>query len=209
VIFTSDNGPWYNFGNHAGSNGALREGKGTSFEGGHRVPCIMQWKGVIPSGTIANQLASTIDLLPTIARFTGTKIPEREIDGVDLGEVLEGNFNASPRKTFLYYYRRNSLEAVRRDNWKLVLEHPSRSYLGKAPGLDGYPGPAPENVLMFESLYDLRRDPGEQYDVKTFYPEIVKELKALAEQARKDLGDDIQNRTGAENRPAGKVTPSK
>lgn len=209
VIFTSDNGPWYNFGNHAGSNGALREGKGTSFEGGHRVPCIMQWKGVIPSGTIANQLASTIDLLPTIARFTGTKIPERKIDGVDLGEVLEGNFNASPRKTFLYYYRRNSLEAVRRDNWKLVLEHPSRSYLGKAPGFDGYPGPAPENVLMFESLYDLRRDPGEQYDVKTFYPEIVKELKALAEQARKDLGDDIQNRTGAENRPAGKVTPSK
>lgn len=209
VIFTSDNGPWYNFGNHAGSNGALREGKGTSFEGGHRVPCIMQWKGVIPSGTVANQLASTIDLLPTIARFTGTKIPERKIDGVDLGEVVEGNFNASPRKTFLYYYRRNSLEAVRRDNWKLVLEHPSRSYLGKAPGFDGYPGPAPENVLMYESLYDLRRDPGEQYDVKSFYPEIVKELKALAEQARKDLGDDIQNRTGAENRPAGKVTPSK
>lgn len=74
---------------------------------------------------------------------------------------------------------------------------------------DGYPGPAPENVLMYESLYDLRRDPGWQYDVKTFYPEIVNELKDLAEQVRKDLGDDIQNRIGAENRPAGKVTPSK
>ncbi len=205
VIFTSDNGPWYNFGNHAGSNGALREGKGTSFEGGHRVPCIMQWKGVIPAGTVANQLASTIDLLPTIAACTGTKLPERKIDGVDLGEVVKGNMDASPRKTFLYYYRRNSLEAVRRDNWKLVLEHPSRSYLGKAPGFDGYPGNAPENVLMYESLYDLRRDPGEQHDVKSFYPEIVNELKLLAEEARTTLGDDLKNKTGTENRQAGKV----
>ena len=205
VIFTSDNGPWFNFGNHAGSTGGFREGKGTSFEGGQRVPCIMRWKGTVPAGVVANQLASTIDILPTLAAFSGASLPEKKIDGVDLSEVLRGNMDASPRYEFLYYYRKNALEAVRKGNWKLVFQHPSRSYLGKKPGFDGFPGPAPENTLMYESLYDLRRDPAEQYDVKAFYPEIIRELRLLAEEARKDLGDDLQNRTGANVRPAGSL----
>ncbi|MEN9950067.1 MAG: hypothetical protein RLY85_819 [Bacteroidota bacterium] len=203
VIFTSDNGPWLNFGNHAGSSGGLREGKGTSFEGGHRVPCIMRWKGKVPAGVVANQLASTIDILPTLAAFTGASLPEKAIDGVDLSELLKGNMELSPREHFLYYYRRNSLEAVRKGNWKLVFQHPSRSYLGKSPGFDGFPGPSPENVIMYEALYDLRRDPGEQYDVKAHYPQVMQELRALAEEARKELGDDIQNRKGAHVRPPG------
>lgn len=205
VIFTSDNGPWLNFGNHAGNTGGLREGKGSSFEGGQRVPCIMRWKGKIPGGLVSNQLTSSIDVLPTIAKLTGTQLPQRKIDGVDLGAILKGDLQASPRKTFLYYYRRNSLEAVRRDNWKLVFEHQSRSYLNQAPGFDGFPGNAPENVLMKEALYDLRRDPGEQYDVQANYPQIVKELKALADEARADLGDDLQKIEGANKREAGKV----
>jgi arylsulfatase len=203
VIFTSDNGPWLNFGNHAGSSGGLREGKGTSFEGGHRVPCIMRWKGKVPAGVVANQLASTIDILPTLAAFTGASLPEKAIDGVDLSELLKGNMELSPREHFLYYYRRNSLEAVRKGNWKLVFQHPSRSYLGKSPGFDGFPGPSPENVIMYEALYDLRRDPGEQYDVKAHYPQVMQELRALAEEARKELGDDIQNRKGTHVRPPG------
>jgi arylsulfatase len=203
VIFTSDNGPWLNFGNHAGSSGGLREGKGTSFEGGHRVPCIMRWKGKVPAGVVANQLASTIDILPTLAAFTGASLPEKAIDGVDLSELLKGNMELSPREHFLYYYRRNSLEAVRKGNWKLVFQHPSRSYLGKSPGFDGFPGPSPENVIMYEALYDLRRDPGEQYDVKAHYPQVMQELRDLAEEARKELGDDIQNRKGAHVRPPG------
>ncbi len=203
VIFTSDNGPWLNFGNHAGSSGGLREGKGTSFEGGHRVPCIMRWKGKVPAGVVANQLASTLDILPTLAAFTGASLPGKAIDGVDLSELLKGNMELSPREHFLYYYRRNSLEAVRKGNWKLVFQHPSRSYLGKSPGFDGFPGPAPENTIMFEALYDLRRDPGEQYDVKANYPQILQELRALAEAARNDLGDDIQNRKGDHVRPPG------
>lgn len=205
IIFTSDNGPWLNFGNHAGNTGGLREGKGTSFEGGQRVPCIIRWKGKIPAGLVSNQLTSTIDILPTIAKITASSLPERKIDGVDLGDILKGNLQAAPRKTFLYYYRRNSLEAVRRDNWKLVFEHPGRTYLNQAPGNNGYPGIAPENVLVYEALYDLRRDPGEQYDVKSNYPEIVKELKALADEARADLGDDLQKMEGANRRQPGRL----
>ena len=203
VIFTSDNGPWLNFGNQAGSAGGFREGKGTSFEGGQRVPCIMRWKGTIPAGVVANQLASTIDILPTLATLTDSRLSEKKIDGVDLSELLRGNMEVSPRKDFLYYYRRNALEAVRLGNWKLVFQHPSRSYLEKKPGFDGFPGPAPENIIMYESLYDLRRDPAEQYDVKAYYPEIMLQLRALAEEARNDLGDDLLNRKGANVRPAG------
>ena len=206
VIFTSDNGPWLNYGNHAGNPGGFREGKGTSFEGGHRVPFIVRWKGNIQAGQICNQLVSAIDIMPTIASICKLQLPENKIDGVSLLPIFKGDMNASPRKNFLYYYRKNSLEAVRRDNWKLVFEHPSRSYLNQVPGKDGYPGNTPENVMMPYALYDLRRDPSEAYDVKDQNPLIVSELNKLAEEARKDLGDDIQNRKGEHVRPVGKLT---
>jgi arylsulfatase len=200
IIFTSDNGPWFNFGNHAGNTGGFREGKGTSFEGGHRVPCIMYWKGVIPAGKVMNQLASTIDVLPTIAAMTNTQLPERKIDGVNLLPLLQGDLTQTPRSEFYYYYRKNSLEAVRKDNWKLVFEHPSRSYLNQVPGKNGFPGPSPEDVMMPKALYDLRRDPGERYDVQKEFPEIVKMLESIAEKARTELGDDLQKRIGTEVR---------
>ncbi len=200
IIFTSDNGPWFNFGNHAGNTGGFREGKGTSFEGGHRVPCIMYWKGIIPAGKVMNQLASTIDVLPTIAAMTNTQLPERKIDGVNLLPLLQGDLTQTPRSEFYYYYRKNSLEAVRKDNWKLVFEHPSRSYLNQVPGKNGFPGPSPEDVMMPKALYDLRRDPGERYDVQKEFPEIVKMLETIAEKARQELGDDLQKRTGNEVR---------
>jgi arylsulfatase len=206
VIFTSDNGPWLNFGSHAGSAGGFREGKGTSFEGGHRVPCIMRWKGTIPAGIVANQLASTIDVLPTLAAITGATLPDKKIDGVDLSQLIRGNMEINPRSTFYYYYRKNSLEAVRKDNWKLVFAHPSRTYVGQAPGMNGLPGPTQENALMPMALYDLRRDPGEAYDVQQYFPDVIKILEELAEEARKDLGDDIQNRKGANVRPAAMIT---
>ncbi len=206
VIFTSDNGPWFNYGNHAGNTGGFREGKGTTFEGGHRVPFIVRWKGSIKGGQVCNQLVSAIDILPTISELCKLELPKNKIDGISLSAIFRGDMNASPRKDFLYYYRKNSLEAVRRDNWKLVFEHPSRSYLNQAPGKDGFPGNAPEDILMPLALYDLRRDPAEAYDVKNEYPEIVNELNKLAEVARKELGDDLQNRVGEKIRPIGKVT---
>jgi arylsulfatase len=200
VIFTSDNGPWLNFGDHGGSAGGLREGKGSSYEGGQRVPCIMRWPGVIPGGVVCNQLASTIDILPTVATIAGAPLPERKIDGVSILPLLKGDQTASPRVSFLYYYRRNSLEAIRLGEWKLVFAHPGRTYQGFRPGTGGYPGGTNENFPFEEALYDLRRDPGERYDVKAFYPEVVSRLRELAAAARDDLGDDLQQAPGKNRR---------
>jgi arylsulfatase len=205
VIFTSDNGPWINFGNHAGSTGGLREGKGNSFEGGQRVPCMMKWPGHIQEGTVCNKLASTIDILPTLAAITKSPLPESKIDGVNILPLLIGDENANPRETFLYYYRKNSLEAVRKGDWKLVFAHPGRTYVGYKPGADGFPGEVNENFQIEEGLYDLRRDPGERYDVKEYYPEVVAELKKLADDARVDLGDDIQQVEGKNRRMPGRI----
>ena len=205
VIFTSDNGPWLNFGNHAGSSGGLREGKGVSFEGGLRVPCIMRWKGTVPEGLVCNQLASTIDILPTVAAICEVKLPKNPIDGFNLQPILRGDMESQPRKYFYYYYRKNDLQAVRRDQWKLILPHKGRSYVGQLPGNDGFPGPSPEDFPYPQGLYDLRRDPAEAYDVQKLYPEILEELLKVAETAREDLGDDITKREGKNRRTIGKV----
>ena len=203
VVFTSDNGPWLNFGNHAGSTGGLREGKGTSFEGGQRVPTVMMWPDVIPKGKIANQLSSTIDLLPTIAHITGGKLPEHKIDGVNIFDILNGG-EEEPRDHFFYYYGNNNLEAVRKDNWKLILPHSSRSYKGVLPKNDGHGGPYSRIETGLE-LYNLRRDPGEEYDVITLYPDVTKELLDLAEIARSDMGDNLTGRKGSNIRKSGKL----
>jgi arylsulfatase len=205
VIFTSDNGPWLNYGNHAGSTGGLREGKGVSYEGGQRVPGIMKWKGQIPAGMICNQLTSTIDIFPTLAVFTDASLPKHKIDGISLKPILDGNMDAKPREFFAYYYRKNNLEAVRKDHWKLVLPHTGRTYEGFLPGNDGYPGPNTEQHEKPLALYDLRRDVGEEYDVQRLYPEIVEELQTYAKTLRADLGDDITQTAGAGRRPLGKL----
>mgnify|MGYP001437614585 FL=1 len=203
IIFTSDNGPWLNFGNHAGSTGGLREGKGTSFEGGQRVPTVMMWSGVIPEGKIANQLSSTIDILPTIAHVTGGKLPEHKIDGVNIFDILKGT-EKEPRDHFYYYYGNNNLEAVRKDNWKLLLPHSSRSYKGVLPKNDGHGGPYNRIETGLE-LYNLRRDPGEEYDVIKLYPEIAEEIMKLVEIARQDMGDNLTARKGSNVRENGKL----
>jgi arylsulfatase len=206
VVFTSDNGPWLNFGDHAGSAGGLREGKGASFEGGQREPCIMKWPGQIAPGSVCNKLASTIDLLPTFAEITNSPLPAKKIDGISILPLLKGEPNANPRKTFLYYYRKNSLEGIRHGDWKLVFAHPGRTYHGFQPGKDGFPGGTNENFNHEEGLYDMRRDPGEQYDVREYYPGVVAELKKLAQDAREDLGDDLTQNPGKNRREPGKIS---
>jgi len=205
VIFTSDNGPWLNFGNHAGTTGGLREGKGTSWEGGQRVACIMRWPGVIPAGEICNKLASSIDILPTLAAITGAPLPREKIDGVNILPLMLGDKEASPRHEFLYYYQQNALEAVQIDYWKLVLPHNSRTYRGYKPGSDGWPGPTGTEKITEPQLYDLRRDPGEWYDVSQWYLEKVKELLELAVRARSDLGDDLTKTPGTNRRMPGRI----
>lgn len=205
VIFTSDNGPWLNYGNHAGSAGGLREGKGTSFEGGQRVPCLMRWKGTIAEGVVCNNLASGIDVLPTLADIAGAPLPPRTIDGVSLLPLLKGEEGANPRETFLYYYRQNNLEAVRHGHWKLVFDHPGRSYEGFQPGADGLPGKVQENFAHPAGLYDLRRDPGERYNLMEFYPEVVEKLNKIAGAAREDLGDNLTGAPGSNRREPGRL----
>ena len=205
VIFISDNGPWFNYGDHAGSTGGFREGKGTSFEGGHRVPCLVRWPGVVPAGRVCNKLLTTMDILPTVAKICGARLPKNRIDGVDWLALLKGDNAMTPRTKFYYYYRKNSLEAVREGDWKLMFAHPGRTYEGFLPGQDGKPGQTNENHPFPAALFDLRRDPGERYDVREQHPEIVARLEKLAEEARADLGDDLQKRTGANVREPGRV----
>jgi len=205
VIFTSDNGPWINYGNHAGSTGGLREAKGAIYEGGQRVPCLMRWPGKIPAGAICNRLSSSIDLLPTIANLCGASLPALKIDGVDITPLMLGDPLAKPRKYFLYYYDRNSLKGVRNDQFKLVLPHIGRTYAGFLPGNDGQPGQVNENHQEYLALYDLRRDPGERYDVQSQYPEVMAELMQVVEAARLDLGDELTKREGNGRRPIGTI----
>jgi len=206
VMFISDNGPWLNYGDHAGSSGGFREGKGTSFEGGHRVPFLVRWPGVVPAGRVSNKLLTALDILPTVAKLCGARLPAKRIDGVDWVALLKGDNTVTPRDHFYYYYRKNSLEAVRQGDWKLVFAHPGRTYEGYLPGQGGAPGPSTEEHKFSTALYDLRRDPGEQYDVREQYPDVVARLEKLAEEARTDLGDDIQQRTGANVREPGRLS---
>ena len=203
IIFTSDNGPWLNFGNHAGNTAGLREGKGTVFEGGQRVPTIVSWPRIIKKSTISNSLASSIDILPTIAEIVNGKLPDHTIDGVSILSTLKGH-ETSPRDHFFYYYKTNRLEAVRKDHWKLILPHNSRSYENVIPGMDGHGGKYARLVVDY-SLYNLRRDPGERYNVIEKYPEITQVLKDLAEKARDDMGDNATERQGKNTREPGRV----
>lgn len=204
VIFTADNGPWLRFGNWAGNTGGLREGKGTSFEGGQREPCLMRWPGHIPAGTVCNKIASTIDLLPTLAKICGAPLPAKRIDGVNILPLLLGDKDADPRTEFVYYYNTNSLEAIRQGPWKLVFPHKSQTYKKFPPGKDGYPSPY-ASMQVELALYDLSRDPGETIDVKDKHPDVVQRLQALADNYRRDLGDDLTGAKGSGRRPAAQL----
>jgi arylsulfatase len=202
VIYTSDNGPWLNYGNHAGTVGPLREGKGTALEGGPRVPAIMRWPGRIAPGSVCTRMASTIDILPTLAAVTQAALPELEIDGVSIVPLLEGDESANPRNVFYFYYG-PELRAVREGKWKRVFEHRTRSYVGVEPGMDGYPGPYAFPTIP-AALYDLDNDIGETTDVAAEHSEVVARLDALAEEARRALGDRLTDRQGEEVREPGR-----
>ncbi len=205
VVFASDNGPWLNYGNHAGSAGPLREGKGTMWEGGYRVPYVMRWPGIIPADTKCDEFAVTMDLFPTIARLIGADVPtDRVIDGKDIWPLMAGDDGAkSPHEAFYCYYGRE-LRAVRDRQWKLVLPHEYRSLDGKPGGRDGVPTQY-KQLKTDKALYDLKNDVGETTDVAAQHPLVVARLQQQAERARAALGDTLTGRTGSEVRPAGKA----
>lgn len=161
VIYTTDNGPWLPFKHHGGSAGPLRNGKTTTFEGGQRVPCIMWAPGRIPAGTECKSLASTIDLLPTIAAITGTKLPaDRSIDGVDISALLTADAK-SPRDEFLYYTNRGHIEGIRQGDWKLLVKYMERN------------GKRDETAKPEVMLFNLADDVGESRNRAAEKPELV------------------------------------
>lgn len=202
VIFTSDNGPWLSYGDHAGTTAGLREGKGTSWEGGVRVPFIVSWPGHIPAGKVFDTPAMAIDILPTVDSFIGVKSPP--VDGVSLSTLLtHGKDAALDDRALAFYYNANDLEAVRQGRWKLILPHSYRTLTG-APGSGGSPGPY-RQVRSGLELYDLHADRSETTNVASSNHEVVRRLEQAAQLFRQDLGDNLTNQLGTGRRPAGKA----
>lgn len=207
VIFVSDNGPWLSYGDHAGSAFPLREGKGTSWEGGVRVPCIMRWPGRIAAGTVCNQAVMSIDLFPTIAALIGARLPDHPIDGRNVWPILSGEpFSPNPHPAYFFYYNQNDLEAVLSGDgrWKLVLPHRYRTLDGKPGGYGGKPSKYTSAETGHE-LYNLELDISERNNVATANPEIVMELLNLADVARNELGDNLSQMKGKSVREPGRV----
>ncbi len=205
VMYLSDNGPWLSYGDHAGTTGPLREGKGTCFEGGVRVPFLARWPNGIPAGSICREPAMTIDVLPTVARIIGEELPELWIDGLDVGPLLTAEPGAkSPHEAYFFYYHRNDLEAMRSGRWKLHFPHGYRTMQGRRPGTGGIPGKYDNSVKTGLELYDLVEDIGETTDVSARHPEVMARLMALADEMRNDLGDRLSKVPATGARAAGR-----
>jgi arylsulfatase A-like enzyme len=207
VIFTCDNGPWLTYGNHAGSAGSLREGKGTAFEGGVRVPCLARWPGKIPAGSTCREPAMTIDLFPTIAKLIGAPLADnringRKIDGLDIWPLLAAQPGAKSPHEALYFYWLNRLDAVRSGRWKLHLPHDYPHI--EQPGADAKPGTIITQKIDL-SLFDLESDIGETTNVADQNPQVVARLLTYVETARADLGDAATKRVGPGVRQAGRL----
>lgn len=192
VIYTSDNGPWLSQKANGGAALPLRSGKGSTWEGGMREPCIAWWPGRIPAGSVCSEVATTMDLLPTFAGLAGARMPrDRILDGKDIRPLLEGKRGAkSPHEAF-YYYRGLQLQAVRSGQWKYAF--------GRKENVYGKVEESPD------ALYDLKADIGETTDVSAQHPEVVKRLQALADRCREDLGDARRGIKGRNIRPCGRV----
>ena len=210
VIFTTDNGPWLSYGNHAGSTNGLREGKGTVWEGGVRVPFIARWPGKISADSACYIPAMTIDILPTVAGIIGAELPKHKIDGKDIRPLLECAPDADfVHDAYFHYYAQNELQAVRTRNWKLILPHTYRTMDGQAPGKDGTPGKYKQIKIEKPELYHLSKDFTESKNVADANPKVVEQLLALADKAREDLGDSLTKKAGKGVRAPGQLKEEK
>ena len=171
VIYTTDNGPWLPFKHHGGSAGPLREGKGTTFEGGQRVPCVMWGPSRIPAGSVCEELMGTIDLLPSLAAITQKRLPAKnKIDGFDASHLILGT-GTTPRKEFLHYTSRGELEGIRSGDWKLLRKKPRNKKQG-------------ETIMLF----NLSKDVGEENNLASEQPAIVARLSSRM----KELDQEIE-----------------
>ena len=183
VIFTSDNGSRVH--GEGGSNGPLRGTKGTTWEGGQRVPCIMRWPGEIPAGTACGEVALSMDLHPTLAGIGGAELPDdRTIDGHDIRPLIRAEEHAASAHDAFFYYKRASIEAVRSGRWKLHIR---------------------KDDDEIQELYDLSADIGEANNLYAEYPDLVAELQSRIDACRLDLGDQAAGIEGENTRPIGRV----
>jgi arylsulfatase A-like enzyme len=222
VIFSSDNGPFLSYGEHAGVAGPLREGKLTTFEGGHRTPCLVRWPGRVPAGRVSDALWTTMDLNVTLTKLVGATPANVKIDGADVLPLLTGQPGAKGREEF-WFYSGDELHAVRQGDWKLHVPHefltvaaePGRggkpsNYANMKPqsiensGIRGIASRHGYRVEKIElSLFNLKDDPGETKNLAAQHPDIVARLQKVVAAARADLGDSLTNTKGANVRPAG------
>ena len=196
VVFTSDNG---SNGRNGGSNRPLAGAKGSTMEGGMRVPMIVRWPGQIRAGTVSTELATMMDLLPTFCALTGAPLPPKRIDGFDISEILLGKEDAKSQHEALYYYRRRQLQAIRYGDWKyhlpLKATHPNWTTAKQAgPGRSG-------------KLVNLKSDLQEKTDVTAANPDVVKRMQELLKNAVVTLGND--DTRGDEQRGARTLDSSK
>jgi len=182
VVFTSDNGPWVSYGNHAGAT-PFREAKGTSFDGGVRSACIMRFPGRIPAGTLSRRAFSTIDLMPTISHLAGASPPDNPVDGKNVWALITGDHDAPNPHEYYPFSTGNQFQGVLSGDgrWKLHLPHPYRTLV--KPGHDGAAGQyRTERIKM--ALFDMESDPFETTNVIDRHPDVAARLKALAESHR-------------------------
>jgi len=173
VLFTSDNGPWLAKGDRGGSAGPLRHGKGSPFEGGHRVPCIVRWPGAIPAGHVQETPASTLDLLPTFAKLAKTALPnDRPYDGADIGGLLRRG-DEHTIGTFIFH-RAKTPQAIRQGDWKMI-----RPFRGRI-----YGDPLEHDVLLF----NLAEDPGEQNNLADRHPDRAAAFEARLRAFETEIG---------------------
>lgn len=195
VIFTSDNGPWLRFGNHSGLAYGLKEGKGTTYDGGSKVPFVVAWPGKIAPNTVCEEPLSGVDVLPTLVAISQAKLPKQKIDGKNVSNLLfakKPKANTSP----IYFFSGMDLQAVRKGNYKYHFKHSydSTTVLGN----DGAKGKS-EAHEQAEALYQLKKDPAEKNN-------LLKSANGIAT-ALKTLGTAFQQEIEKEKRPNGKIQP--
>lgn len=194
VIFTSDNGPWLSYGSHAGSAGPLREGKGTTFDGGQRDIFLAWAPGLVAAGRVCREPVMGIDLLPTVAELCEAELPQRKIDGLSILPLLKGGDGAkTPHEALFFHYTMSGrLEAVRSGRWKLHFPHEYRTLGGRAGRSDGLPIDY-ERAFVGLELFDLESDVAESRDVAAAHPEVVERLVALGLAHAEEINRNVRD----------------
>ena len=190
VMFTSDNGPWLSYGNHGGSAGGLREGKGTTFDGGQRVPFIVRMPGTIPADKTCKQFLSDLDITPTLVNLTRSQMPRmNKFDGQDVWNILTGKENS--HQPFFFVYN-GMVEALRDGKWKCVAPHCYR--IVKTPGKDGLPGKQiAKGGNIGLALFDMETDSKESNNVAAQYPEIAEQMYAKIKVFQKEIDQEMKH----------------